>query len=321
MKKFMRVIGLALLSVILVTGCSSSEETSSKNSSEGFVLEYPKHLKEKFGESIKLDKVPEKIVIMTTTPVLSLHELGVKLDTVPENESVKWPEDLNAKKVPVEMTVLDTESIIASKPDLLILSEHSAQQYKKVFEDNKIPVYYTSAFKNIEIIKEELGLFAKAFNKESEHKKILERFTAVENKIKEVSDKLEAKKTLVISGYPLKYVQNKDGYVGQMASLFKSENIIENAKSMAGMSPINMEEIVEKNPEIIIAVGYANDEKEVEENYKKEFDKSKDVWNKVDAVKKGNIIYLDKSFQKSAGIKIIEHLEVLSEKFSKGVVK
>lgn len=319
MKKLI-TIGLTLImGLFVLVGCQGKTEETATKKSEGFVLEYPERFKKAFGESLKLDKVPEKIVVMTTTPVQTLYELGIKMDTIPENKSIEWPKDLDAKRAPFEMVTIDTESIIANKPDLVILSQHSADQYKKLFEDNGIPCYFTSAFKDIETTKSEVTIFAKAFGKEKEGEAILNKFKGIEEKIAKIAETSKKPSTVVITGYPVKYVQTNEGFVGQMMSLFGINNITADAEAMAGMTPVNMEEIVSKNPSLIVAIGSSSDEKEIEKAYKAEFAKNPAVWNKIDAVKNNNIVYLDKSFERSAGIRIINNLEVLAEKFSKGV--
>lgn len=319
MKRFLTMAAALIIGLFVFTGCQGKTEETAANKSEGFVLEYPEKLKKKFGESLKLDKTPDKIVVMTATPVQALYELGIKMEAIPESSSVDWPEDLDAKKLPFEMVTMDVESVMAEKPDLLILSEYSADQYKKTFEENGIPCYFTSAFKNIETTKQDVNIFAKAFGKEKEGKEILSRFKEVEDKIAKIAETSKSPKTLVMAGYPFKYVQTKDGFTGQMMSMFNIQNITEDADSMAGMSPINMEEILSKNPSLIVAIGSSKDEGEIEKAYKAEFAKNPEVWNKVDAVKNNNIVYLDKSFERSAGIRIVGNLNVLAEKFAKGV--
>lgn len=326
MSKCIRKIMSVIMSVgmLAMVGCSSGTSGTGIGAegteiAEKFVLEYPESMQEKFGESIELEKTPENIVVMTTTPVQTLYELGVDLDAIPANDNIEWPEDIDAELLQTDMMTIDVESILARDPDLLILSEYSASGYQQIFEDNGITCYFTSAFKDLDSIKEEVDIFAKAFGKEEKAKEILKSFSDIEEEIAEISSKLGSPRTLVISGYPIEYVQTGDGFTGYMASLFNVDNITTEAQSMAGTTPINMENVVNENPELIIAIGSSLDEAEIKENYQAEFAKNAEVWNSVDAIKNDNIIYLDKTFAKSAGLRIIDNLQVLCEKFSSKV--
>lgn len=294
-------------------GAENSEEV------EKFILDYPESMQEQFGESIELAKTPEKIVVLTTTPVQTLYELGINMEAIPANSNIEWPVDIDAEIMQVDMMTIDVEAVLARDPDLLILSEYSAAGYQQTFEDNGITCYFTSAFKDLDSIKEEVDIFAKAFGKEDKAKEILQSFDDIEDEIAEISSKIASPKTLVISGYPIEYVQTSDGFTGYMASLFNVDNITTEAQSMAGTTAINMENIVNENPELIIAIGSSLDESEIKENYQAEFAKNPEVWNSVEAVKNDNIIYLDKTFAKSAGLRILDNLQILCDKFTEKV--
>ncbi len=87
-------------------------------------IPYPAGMQAKgFTEAVKLDKMPTKVVSMSTAPVLAMNKLGVHFIAVPKTSVVTWPE--NMKDVELLNTSMnsnfDIETVIAMEPDLVIL--------------------------------------------------------------------------------------------------------------------------------------------------------------------------------------------------------
>ena len=146
MKMNKSVIGVAaaLAAILMVaSGCSSSGGSTESGTgatstaavstadqqSEGFEIKYPESLKEQFGESLKMEKTPERIIVMTAGPVMTLYEMGVDMVAIPNSSITEWPDDLEAERLPFGMNEIDMESIIALKPDLVILSSTNKEKY------------------------------------------------------------------------------------------------------------------------------------------------------------------------------------------------
>ena len=101
---------------------------SKEESTEGkFVLEYPEDMQELgYTDPIVLDEVPERVVSLSTAPVLALYELGVNLVGIPNSMVVTWPEDLKESTETVSFSVMspddfDYESVVDLEPDLVYL--------------------------------------------------------------------------------------------------------------------------------------------------------------------------------------------------------
>ena len=159
MKKGVIGVAAALAAILMVaSGCSSSggstesgtDTTSTAVSatnqqSEGFEIKYPESLQEQFGESLKMEKTPERIIVMTAGPVMTLYEMGVDMVAIPNSSITEWPDDLKAERLPFGMNEIDMESIIALKPDLVILSSTNKEKYGNTLESQGIACYYVNA--------------------------------------------------------------------------------------------------------------------------------------------------------------------------------
>ena len=97
MKKGVIGVAAALAAILMVaSGCSSGSTESGTDTtstavsatnqqSEGFEIKYPESLQEQFGESLKMEKTPERIIVMTAGPVMTLYEMGVDMVAIPNS--------------------------------------------------------------------------------------------------------------------------------------------------------------------------------------------------------------------------------------------
>ena len=68
---------LVVACMLAMTVCAFAEAPAS---SESFVMEYPEDMQALgFTEPLVLDSVPQRIVCLSTAPVLALYEMGAKL--------------------------------------------------------------------------------------------------------------------------------------------------------------------------------------------------------------------------------------------------
>lgn len=148
---------LLLLAVVVIVGAllyycfntGSKSEDVSAAAGETYKLEYTPTLKTYgFTEPVVLKAKPQRVVSLVHTPVLALHEMGIKQVAVPQAAMLEWPADLvkDAKLLNVSMNSnFDIESVIALEPDLVIVGYQSKDTYGKILDREKIPVYYVDA--------------------------------------------------------------------------------------------------------------------------------------------------------------------------------
>ena len=94
---------LLLLAVVVIAGAllyycfntGSKSEDVSAAAGETYKLEYTPTLQAYgFTEPVVLKAKPQRVVSLVHTPVLALHEMGIKQVAVPQAAMLEWPADL-----------------------------------------------------------------------------------------------------------------------------------------------------------------------------------------------------------------------------------
>lgn len=295
-----------------------TEEVKEAEVNGQIVIEYPANMKAMgYTEPLVLDKKPEKVVSLSTTPVLCLNNLGVNFIAVPASSVVQWPE--NMKDVTTlqlaHNTNFDIETVVAMEPDLVILGYTSADTYGKVLTDVDIPVYYVDAGHTVsyESIKLQTEVLIDAFGKDSEAgKEMLQAFTDLENKLSDIAKKLEGKTYMALqSSPPSHYIQTSGGTLGSMADMLGLTNVYTN--DAASMAQIDYETAIDLNPDIVLCVGMSPTGEGHKALMEEDFANNPEYWNSIPAIANGDIIYLPVYFISSAGINVIDHINELAD--------
>lgn len=296
-----------------------TEEVASPEDNDGSVtIEYPENMKALgYTEPVVLEKRPEKVVSLSTSPVLCLNKLGVNFIAVPASSVVEWPE--NMKDVTTlqlsHNTNFDIETVVAMEPDLVILGYTSADTYGKVLTDVNIPVYYVDAGHTVsyESIKLQTEALINAFGKDSAAgKEMLQAFTVLEDKLSETAKKLEGKTYMALqSSPPSHYIQTSGGTLGSMADMLGLTNVYVN--DQASMAQIDYETAIDLNPDIVLCVGMSPTGEGHKALMEEDFANNPDYWNSIPAIANGDVIYLPVYFISSAGINVIDHINELAD--------
>lgn len=316
-------------SVISQTSEQTTEntDTSEKLETEGqeaekiqeILLEYPQIMQEKgYTEPLILKQMPEKVVVMSSAPVLALYRLGINMIAVPKSTVVTWPEDLAATAEELNIVMnsnFDIETVVAMEPDLVILGYTNADTYGKILEEVDIPVYYVDAGHTVsyESIKQQTEILVKAFGADLQTgKDILQAFTDLESRLENAKQKYEGKTVMVLqSAPPNHYIQTKDGTLGSMMNMLGFSNVYENSAS--SMAEIDLEVALSYDPELILCVGSSKTAQEHQKLMEEEFTNNPAYWNSIPAIERGDIIYFPNSYVSSAGINIIDNINQLIE--------
>ena len=105
-------------------------------------------------------------------------------------------------------------------------------------------------------------------------------------------------------------IATSKSYIGSLVELVGGKNIVED--NSASFTTYNKEDLAMLNPEKILVMVHALPE-ETKAALQAEM-ASDSAWQNINAVKEGNVIYLDSEyFGMSANLKVIEGLEILSD--------
>lgn len=305
-----------LLSMTAMAGAESSGEKT---------LYYPSYLQKSEGETLTLSKMPERIVCLSNAALqilvrCDIHPIAV---TTPSS-SVDYPDWV--KELPVistGMSSLDIEAVLALEPDLVIVGSYQKDTYGQQFADAGVSVYYTSEGPSIAYneAKEEALTLAKSFGTEELVQEIADEFAAVEARAADYCATHARQSMMIFFHTPGAYQQTSQGYLGSMLAMLPFDNLSDTLVDPASRTvPIDTETAISMNPDVIFAISPTAPTAEVLQGvYEEAFAENADLWNQLDAVKNGNIIYLSNEYVTSKGVQIVNSLnkliDLLEERF------
>jgi len=250
----------------------------------------------------------EKVRIVTLGPyatenlsLLGLEKNIVGLTVYDKEERKKGKEIIGTLWEP------NIEKIVSLKPDAVIVSkEGNKPGVVKKLEKFGIKVYVLGELHNFNDICRNFLYLGKIFKKEKEAEEIIKREKEKLNKLKK---KIKGRKNIFfILGFNPLFTMGKTSYINDIVELAGGKNIFSEVRKK--YFPVSMEEVIRKNPEVIIYL-------KMEEEQKYFWERIKDV----DAVKNKRVYSLlpyifasptPESFVK--GVEIINHL-LYSEKY------
>lgn len=303
----------------MLEGAVPAAETAQTAQTAAITLEYPANMQEKgYTEPLTLTSAPQRVVCMSSTPVLALHEMGVPMVAIPASSVVEWPEDLAASAEQLQLahnTNFDIETVVALEPDLVILGYTSQETYGAVLEGAGIPVYYVDAGHTVsyDSILAQTQVLVDAFGADTEvGADILQRFADLEARLEEVRAQLAGKTVMVLqSAPPSHYIQTNGGTLGSMAEMLGLTNVYENDAS--SMAQLDYETALSYDPDLVLCVGRSKTGEEHRALMEEDFANNPDYWNSIPAIAAGDVIYLPVSYISSAGINVVDNINALAD--------
>lgn len=278
---------IGVLALSLTVGCTSSGEV--KNNS-----------------SVKDENKGEVVVATSVAVTEILDKLGVKVGGVPKT-SYELPKSTEGAVEVGNPMNPDLEIIKSLNPSVVVSVDTLGKDYEEMFVQNNIPSEFVN-LSSVDGLKETIKSLGNKFNKSDKASEIL---NDLENKENELKDKTKDSKedVMIIFAAPGSMMIGTDkSYVGNLVDIAGGNNLFKSDKS--SFLPINIEEVIKANPKKILVMTHA-----VPEESKKivEDELSKNTsWQRVDAVKNGNVHYLENGyFGMSANLKAVEALDKL----------
>ncbi len=293
--------------------------TYAAETTEGYEILYPEYMQESEGESLVLDQKPEKIVCLSNSALQILIRCNMQPIAVTSPAStIDYPDWVSELPViETGMSELDSESVIAMEPDLVIMGVHLQEDYGPILESAGIPVYYTSEGPSITYneVKQEALALGESFGGDEQRDAIQKEFDDLEQRAAEYKDSHETKTMMILFAAPPSYQQTSEGYLGSMLAMLPFENLSDTLIDPSSRTaPLDMEKLVEENPEILFAISPTTPTAEMlEASYQEEFQNNPQIWDNLTAIQEGNIIYLSSDYVTSKGIHIIDSMNELMD--------
>lgn len=308
-------IALVLTLLFLFAGCSA--ETFSEKNDEKFIT-----FTDDLGRKISISS-PERVAPLLGSFadiwMLAGGEIAATADDA-------WDDfGLNLSETTINLGPtknMSLELLIAAEPDFVIASTKTAQhvQWRETLEAAGITVAYFEV-QTFDDYLRMLKICTDITGREDLYKKygteVKDSVDEVISRIKEKLSGKDAPKVLFLraSATWIRAKNNEGTVLGEMLSDLGCVNIADSDNSL--LENLSLESIVEKNPHYILVVQSGDDA----EGMKKAMDdmfSENPAWNEIDAVKGGNVIYLDKMlFNLKPNERWAEAYEILERIFEK----
>ena len=266
------------------------------------------------GASKKSDKGELRIAATSMATVYIMEKLNVDLVAVPDSKIDKMPERYkDVPKVGMAMTP-DVEKLKQLNPDYVFSPVSLISDLLPKYKASGLDYGFLN-LNNIEGMYKSIKDLGDLLNRKKEAKELVDDYNKFIKEYKEKHKDKKAPKVLILMGLPGSYVvATENSYVGSLVELAGAENVY--AGTDQQFITINTEDMLKKDPDIILRTAHALPE-EVMEMFKKDFAEN-DIWKHFRAVKENEVYDLDyKKFGMSAKFNYKEALDDLEKIFYK----
>ena len=302
---------LTLMLTVFLVGCSSTNDNASekKEGTESTSTAFPIEVKDGSGEKIKIEEKPESIVSLLPSNTETAYALGLEEKIVGVSDYCNYPTEA-ADKPKVGGLEINVEKVLELNPDLLLLSAshfNNAKDTIKQFQTAGIDVIIVPDANSIEEAYGTIELIAKATGTSEKGEEMISEMKKEVAGIKEKASSIKDKKKvwIEVSSSPDLYTAGSGTFIGDMLDIIQADNI---ASDQKGWVTINEEQVIERDPDVIITTyGYYIDNPE-EQIY------GRKAWSEVPAVKNKQIYDVDNDTVSRPGPRLTEGLQLLAEK-------
>ena len=311
-----------LLSIGLLVGCASGEETETtennqeaqtEQSEKGSETEqtdksdFPVTIKDATDEDVVIEEKPEKMVSLMPSNTEIAFELGLGDEIIGVTDNDTYPEEVSEKEKVGGME-FNVEKIISLKPDLVLahggsmgMSSEGLGQLK----DAGITVLVVNDSKTFADVYASIEMIGKATGTVEEAEKLV---NDMKSKVEEIQEKSAAvkeedMKKVYVEVDPSLYTVGKNTFMDEMLTMIKAENIVKEE----GWPQLNQEAIIEANPDVIITTYGYYVENAVEQVLGRE------GWQDINAIKNKQVVDVHSDKVTRPGPRLVEGVEELAK--------
>ncbi len=316
MKRLLNYILMLLMTISLLAGCSSNENSGQSEESqkedaantEETQGAYPLTVKDSAGNEVVLEEDPERIVSLIPSNTEITFAVGAGEQVVGVSKHDNYPEQVNEIDKIGGMQI-NTEKVLSLKPDLVLAhgsNAHNSQAAIKQIRNAGIPVYVVKNATDFKGVYETIQSIGKLVNEQKEANSIVAGMKGKLKKIKEKASTIEDPKGVFVevSPAPEIYTTGTGTFMNQMLEAINAKNA---AASQEGWVKMNEEAIISLQPDVIITTYGYYTEKPVGKVL------SREGWEQVPAIKNEQVFDVHSDIVTRAGPRLIEGVERLAE--------
>ncbi len=215
----------------------------------------PIKLTDGLGRSIELTAPAQRIVSIAPSNTEILFALGAGEQLVGREEMSDYPaEAKNVTSIGSVFQKINTEAIVALKPDLILAAEINSPEQVKALEDLKLTVYYLPNPKTFADLYVNLETVGKLTGRSAEAAKLNEslktRYDAVIQKLAAAKDAPTVFYEIDATDPTKPYTSGPGTFIDLVIGLAGGANI--GAELKGAFAQISSEELVKQNPNLIV---------------------------------------------------------------------
>ncbi|WP_052404238.1 ABC transporter substrate-binding protein [Paenibacillus sp. FSL H7-0737] len=237
--------------------------------------------------------VPQRIVTTSVPLTEMLYLLGITPVGVPTSTNPIPADFESIEKIGSPMAP-DLEVVTKLEPDLLLGAESLRSTLDKTLEGMDLQKAYlrTESFEDLKLSLKVLGTY---FNKKDEMNAALSKILDKENELSKLAAGKELPSVMLVIGTSDSFmVMSEKSYLGSLVKKLGADNIATSVLKVTDTySPINMENVVAADPDVILVLA-SGDHGATKDKFKKEIEKN-ETWTKLSAYKNDKIQILDYS--------------------------
>ena len=265
MRKFKGLLALLVVFALMfsLTACSTNNATkpqdTSQTATEIVKTQFPLKVTDFLGREVTIEKEPQRIVSLAPSTTELIYALGAGNKVVGVTDFDNYPPEVKDVPKVGGFKGPNVEAITAQKPDIIFASTLSGKEQMESLEKMGIPVVMLEA-KNIAQIYQSIRIIGQITGTEKKGEELIKQ---MQDKIKEINDKVkDLPKVSVFYLVSLdgNWTSGKGTFIDELINLAGGKNV---AEDVNGWAQYSVEELVKKNPDVIITSPHAGDVKDI----------------------------------------------------------
>jgi iron complex transport system substrate-binding protein len=269
----------------------------------------PIKLTDGLGRSVELAAPAQRIISIAPSNTEILFALGAGKQVVGREEMSDYPaEAKDVTSIGSVFQKLNTEAIVALKPDLVLAAEINSPEQVKALEDLKLNVYYLQNPKTFDELYTNLETVGALTGRSAEAAKLNEalkaRYDAVIKKLAAAKDAPTVFYEIDATDPTKPYTSGPGTFIDLVIGLAAGKNI--GAELKNAFAQISSEELVKQNPDIIVLGDalYGVTPESVAQ---------RPGWSALSAVKDKQVLAFDDNLISRPGPRLIDGLEQMAK--------
>ncbi|MFP3947014.1 MAG: ABC transporter substrate-binding protein [Archaeoglobaceae archaeon] len=258
-----------------------------------------------YGYSVQINETPDRVVSLSPSNTEILYALGLNDSIVAVTDYCNYPPEAEDKPTIGGYTTVNVERVISMDPDLVVAAHGNGRQVVETLK-RYVTVYALNP-QDLEDVKHNIRVLGEIADKEENASEIT---YMMEDKVEEVREEVQERENRnvtvahIIWHDPI-WASGKDTFIDQIISIAGGENVF----NFDGFRIVNREELLTKNPEVIIVNGGSGMGNKGEDIIYQEIM----TMDNLKAVKKGNVYVINSDIVSRPSYRLVYALEKVED--------